>query len=297
MLKLLKKILKSFGLAGLTRKFLKNFNYNLKTEINGRKYTVPIIRNIGYDNKFLMDGLWKSRFFSNILVKKPGDFIDVGANIGQTLLSLRSVNEDARYIGFEPNPACVFYMNNLIRTNQIKNAILLPVGLFQESGTLKLDIQEETDQAASIITDLRPGKTFFDHIYVPLLNFTDITKSVDFKSVSLVKIDVEGAELQVLETMKDFISHFKPLVICEILWSHNQEKLPDCAKRNEGIINLLNEINYSIYQIHKSKNHDKIEKLVKINSIENKIFSLENEDFCDYLFASPKDENLISELK
>ena len=34
-------------------------------------------------------------------------FIDVGVNIGQTLLKLKSVSSEIDYIGFEPNPICV----------------------------------------------------------------------------------------------------------------------------------------------------------------------------------------------
>ena len=50
----------------------------------------------------------------NLLKKKNGAYLDIGVNIGQTLMKLKSVNPKIEYIGFEPNATCVHYVNKLI---------------------------------------------------------------------------------------------------------------------------------------------------------------------------------------
>jgi len=43
-----------------------------------------------------------------ILLLKDGVFIDIGMNLGQTLIKLKCVDPNIRYFGFEPNPGCVY---------------------------------------------------------------------------------------------------------------------------------------------------------------------------------------------
>lgn len=62
------------------------------------------------------------------------DFIDVGVNIGQTLLNVRSIDKDRNYIGFEPNPTCINYVMELIKINDFKNTTLIPFGIAGNDG-------------------------------------------------------------------------------------------------------------------------------------------------------------------
>lgn len=56
-----------------------------------------------------------------------GAFLDVGVNLGQTLMSFRSIDQERQYIGFEPNPECVAVTNRIIEINKIKDAIVIPL--------------------------------------------------------------------------------------------------------------------------------------------------------------------------
>ena len=51
--------------------------------------------------------------YTDMLIIYKG-FIDVGVNVGQTLLKLKSISSEINYLGFEPNPNCVNYLKNLI---------------------------------------------------------------------------------------------------------------------------------------------------------------------------------------
>ena len=276
------------------KEFLKSvlakFNFVLYRKVNNKKFKIPIIKNIGYNNIFLEGGLWKSDIFIKFLPIKEGLVIDIGVNTGQTLLELRSVNDQIKYIGFEPNPFCIFYLNNLIIRNNIVNSIIVPVGIYNESKIVHFDLMGESDSGASIIEDLRPGYNSTPRSYVPVFKFDDVAKYLDLSSLLIVKIDVEGAELEVLESMKSVLIMERPVVLCEILWAHNQDKLRHFEDKVEKLFRLLLEINYSLFQIIKSKDMNNVKSLRKLTQIKAEAYRQDNKDECDYLLVHQKNE-------
>ncbi len=74
-------------------------NFKLYKNVYSKKWLIPIIGGTGYDllrsqeQKFIDVFKW-------ILAKKEGCFIDIGANLGQTLLKVRSISSEIPYYGF-----------------------------------------------------------------------------------------------------------------------------------------------------------------------------------------------------
>jgi FkbM family methyltransferase len=102
-------------------------------------------------------------------------FIDVGVNLGQTLLGLKSIDhEGLRYIGIEPNPVCVNYLGKLISCNNFNDSIILPTALSSRNGAIGFIVSSDSDEAASIVAELRPDKFQKKKQYVPILKFDDI---------------------------------------------------------------------------------------------------------------------------
>ncbi len=122
---------------------------------------------MGYENIRQWE-LWMCHLLKKILPLKEGIFIDVGVNIGQTLLKLRSVDSSREYIGFEPNPHCVYYVEALIKENGFLNGRLIPVGLLDRDAVLELNLYSDgnTDSQASMVAELRQDK-IYRKIFVP----------------------------------------------------------------------------------------------------------------------------------
>ena len=77
------------------------------------------------------DGATDSRAYPDCLGRLfallPGaSVVDVGANLGQTLLKVKRLDRRARYVGFEPNPWCVVYMEELVRVNRLEHCSIVP---------------------------------------------------------------------------------------------------------------------------------------------------------------------------
>jgi len=109
-------------------KFLPYLNLTGAIEINNKTFVIPVNGGLGFDNLFLSEP-WMTRLLSRLRPFFSGAFVDVGVNVGQTLLKVYAVNERVNYIGFEPNPICNYYTQELIRLNRFEGCKLIPAGI------------------------------------------------------------------------------------------------------------------------------------------------------------------------
>lgn len=271
------------------QRVLKYLNFTLYLRKNSKRFKIPVIYNIGLANMVNHDDSF-SRILNLLKLPKDSGFIDVGANVGQTLMTFRS-HFDNPYYGFEPNPDCLFYLNTLIRVNEIKNTNILPVGLSTKSELLKFYSKGSGDTGSSMVTELRPGYyTASDISYIPVLSY-DSLKLDNSPKISLVKIDVEGAELEVITGMSGAIKNDRPLIICEVLDCLNAaESLAILQQRANKLTSLVQSFDYRIFRI-KYNNGVHFEL---INDIKLKQWTPESPQMNDYLFLpSELDENTL----
>src|ERR1700731_1128677 len=87
---------------------LKSINTTVKKLFNGKPVTIPLINGLGYENLSTSED-WMYVVLSKLLPLFKGAFIDIGVNVGHILIKLKTVNRDIEWIGFEPNPKCIYY--------------------------------------------------------------------------------------------------------------------------------------------------------------------------------------------
>ena len=75
---------------------------------------------------------------------------------------------------------------------------------------------------------------------------------MNLEKIDLIKIDVEGAELEVLESIKNLIKKHKPFIIIEILPVYSKEN-KSRLDRLKKIELLIDEFSYHIHLIRKNK--------------------------------------------
>ncbi|MEJ0095455.1 MAG: hypothetical protein WDN46_19235 [Methylocella sp.] len=138
----------------------------------GVKVTVPLKAYL-YN-----DGGWKIYLLGK-LVPKGGALVDVGANLGQTLIEWKLSGASGQYVGFEPNYASASILSDIIKFNHYDDSFVAPVGL---SNIEKLYLTKgmSTDQAASIVSDLRPGRPY-DIQIIPVTALTILSTKLDFQ--------------------------------------------------------------------------------------------------------------------
>jgi FkbM family methyltransferase len=267
----------------IQRGFLESFNFRLRTNLNGKSFIIPIIKNIGWTNIFNNEP-WMYQLFEKILESKTGVFIDIGANIGQTLLKVKSVYSELTYYGIEPNPVCQFYLKELIRINRFQSSFIIPVGLSERSMLAQLNFYSKNpdDSTASVIEQLRPDSVIEKKEFIYLTSLDELNQRFD-PGISIIKIDVEGAEPEVLKGAVSTILKYKPVVIIEVLPAYTSGNLWRIERQNE-LIAICKSIRYDIFQVVKDEDNNlvslkKITKFGITSNIREIDFILIPEDF------------------
>lgn len=148
---------------------------------------------------------------SRKLIQFKGErFVDIGANTGYYCkLLFRNFKE---VVACEPHPGNLFLLQKGLR--DIPNATVMPLAVSDTRGEIDL-YQAEVAGEHTIEKEFRyrPG-TLLNRSELrtggnPVRIKTTTFDSLDFKSVDLVKIDVEGAEWRVLVGAKESLSNHR----------------------------------------------------------------------------------------
>lgn len=170
-------------------------------------------------------------------LKPGGVFIDGGANIGYfTLLASQCVGDAGQVLSFEPNPAAYARLQNNIALNAASNITALNVGLGAEAGTAVLDTGSEGNLGSA---SLRPGASHGE-ASIQIERLDDVVARRGLGRVSLVKLDIEGAEYAALLGMKSLLQRDRPDVVCEVSeWS-----LEKMGASREKLMSFMRELGY-----------------------------------------------------
>lgn len=201
----------------------RSINYELKKNITNGSLILPVIYNVGRAHldphePHILPIL--KRLYS------PGTIlIDVGVNIGQTLVKFASVaGVGCRYVGFEPNIRASNYVDEIIIRNGMQNSLVVPVGLGSHTRLAKLLLATagSTDPAASINQRMRDPDFYGAEKVIAVFNGDQALGELGLTEGRFIfKIDVEGAELEVLSGFTETIEKLRPFIILELLPSSN----------------------------------------------------------------------------
>jgi FkbM family methyltransferase len=128
---------------------------------------------------------------------------DIGANTGiYTVLACRSVGANGRVFAFEPATMNLFYLHENIRANRFINCEVIPKAVSNSDGGVQFEFAGESC-LGRISADglLRVPSTSLD-------SFVSAGKPMPH----LLKIDVEGAEYDVLTGATRVLLHAKPTI-------------------------------------------------------------------------------------
>lgn len=172
------------------------------------------------------------------LAKKGDIAIDVGAHIGwYTLVASQCVGKFGKVISFEPNPFCIDKLRDNVTINDFTNVIIEQIALSDKNKKVSFWIGD--DMGGSLVKQntqrLTKGKV--KRILVRAQTLDSYVISYGIKRISLIKIDVEGAELEVLRGAKNILQKQTPYLIVEVIeeslkaFGANREMLFDFVRR------------------------------------------------------------------
>ncbi|MBI3582508.1 MAG: FkbM family methyltransferase [Nitrospinae bacterium] len=197
-------------------------------------------------NRFLEQGEYESENVMLLLnfIKKGSVVFDIGANIG--LISIRFLNEfkECTVVSFEPSPNNIPFLERTWKNSGFGNRWNLVFSAAGEkTGNMDFYIASPAMGAFDGFRDTKRAGSR-KKISIPVTTVDNEWKKMGRPKVSVIKIDVEGAEMQVLKGATYCIECERPYILSE--WNSLNFSVYDCV--SSDLIRWAEENKYKIFR-------------------------------------------------
>lgn len=164
---------------------------------------------------------------------KSGSFLDIGANVGKySIIMGNKLRGIGKVFSFEPEPSNLNSLKKNIELNKLDNVNIVPMACSKEKGRWEFYIDKNNSGGHSLV------KKTNQKIFVETDKLDSIIESNKIKDIKLIKIDVEGAEMDVLIGSEKILKKYKPKIIFETDFP-------------EKVIPFLDKLKYTVKRISK----------------------------------------------
>jgi FkbM family methyltransferase len=176
---------------------------------------------------------------------KPGYVaLDIGGNIGlQSIRMSQCCGNEGLVYAFEPLKHIQQKFAKNIMLNNCSNVTLFPFALSNTAGSIAVKIDEQVwNQGTFSLNQTNGGQTLQQ---IEIKTGDTLPEIQNLTRLDLIKIDVEGFELQVLQGLADTLAKHKPRIIFEYdinYWASTKQLIADGY-------NFLNSLGYTLYQV------------------------------------------------
>ncbi len=197
-------------------------------------------------NVRINDGLNFYTLFKDIFIHRLYHFnannprpliLDCGSNIGMSILYFKHIYPQARIIGFEPDPAIFPYLNENVSRNHLQDVQLVQTAVTSREGSLTF---YSDGKYGSCLAQHHSGSipASWKSYEVPCVRLRDyLNNSVDF-----VKMNIEGAEWEVIHDSRDKLHNIREIII-------EYHHFPEMPRTLHKILETLHEQGFE-YLIH-----------------------------------------------
>jgi FkbM family methyltransferase len=123
--------------------------------------------------------------------------IDCGANVGAATIYFKTLFPEAAIICFEANPIIYNLLEENINNNKLINIEMHNIALYDTDKKISFFI---SDTKGTLMGSVRPDRDGRKEIQVQAKKLSDYIRKIDF--IDLIKIDVEGAEVNIIDDLE-----------------------------------------------------------------------------------------------
>lgn len=183
-----------------------------------------------------------------------GCFVDVGANIGLMSVYTADKFSGAKILAFEAQPDTFELFKENISINNCSNIDARHCALGNENGTVTIyDNWHVNRGGASVVVSSRNSKG-------SVVTLKKLDDAIEDIPVEMLKVDVEGFELEVLKGAQQTIQKYLPVIIVEI----STQRINKHSSSSEIVDFIEEQGNYRIYKLAGGK--ERRSKLIEITS-------------------------------
>jgi FkbM family methyltransferase len=148
------------------------------------------------------------------LLRSGGDFIDIGANLGwYTLLAGHALSGRGHVHSFEPEPSNLVRLKANVALNRLGNVTVNDWALSDRSGSATLHLNHVNRGDNSLFAmECRPSSATVK------VNRLDDYRDVGCKRPLIIKLDVQGSEIDVLNGARRLLQTYprEVVLLCEV---------------------------------------------------------------------------------
>jgi FkbM family methyltransferase len=209
-------------------------------DMSGMKMKVFSPRRNRIGRALYVSGIWEPEVTGAFrALIKPGDTVfDIGGDAGYyTLLFRKCAGESGHVVVFEPIPKAYERIKENLALNAFTNCTLVKEALGSQAGSFVLERPFEDSRIN--LTKSAAGES---DITVQVERFDTLADQLSLPVPDLIKIDVEGAELEVLRGMERLVADHHPDFVIELHPQH----LPQFGASVEDVLNWLRQRGYQL---------------------------------------------------
>lgn len=180
-------------------------------------------RNKGVDASIYFNGTYEAGTIHTIQrILRPGDvFFDVGANIGlMTLAAAQVVGAHGQVHAFEPVRSIGDILRANVSLNDFRQVTVHDEALGESSEQRWIYEQPSINAGSASFVATRNGLS--EH-KVPVLRLDDFVERAQIDSIRMIKIDVEGWEINVLKGARDVLTGDRAPALCVEYTSYHDQ--------------------------------------------------------------------------
>lgn len=143
---------------------------------------------------------------------KEGDVVlDLGSYCGSTVWGFsNAVGKTGRVYGLEPDPVNFEMLSKNVEHHKLFNVVIVNKGVWSQSGTLLFQGEGNMGSGISQVQD-RAANLFS----ISVISLSDLCAQYEIDAIDYIKMDIEGAEVDVLKTSGDLLRKYQPRLIIE----------------------------------------------------------------------------------
>lgn len=195
---------------------------------------------------------------------------DCGANVGVSVIYFKSLYPNAKITAFEADRHIASYLAQNLKANNINDVSLITKAVWNDDsgicfladgadGGAIVESSKDSIQDSTNSTSNNIAKDSSNMHFIPSIRLRDMLERED--SVDFLKLDIEGAEVEVLRDCKDSLGHVQNLFVEYHSFAKREQSLGE-------ILDILSKANFRY-------------SLTSINYI--------RQPFCDKILDNPMD--------
>lgn len=191
-------------------------------------------------------------------LSKDDNFLDIGANIGYfSLIAAMQISDRGTVYAFEPTPLTISRLKKNVLLNNLSNIKVIEKAVSNENGIVKFKTPSDSirNSGRSSMRDIEEN---FSELTVETVSIDSMLNKLE--KITLIKMDIEGAEGLALEGMHKLLERDRPVIILEL----SDGYLKQMGYSSKMILDFLKNKNYRVYEVSNPQKEVDMKEILEV---------------------------------